>query len=206
MTHDQTATDRPNAPAKGLTDLVCDPSTGRITAGADAVQVGLRGARILSLLLDRRGTIVPQAFWGVSVRGARYKVAQLDTGQQAFFDLQTDPYEHTNLLGAPISSTNLTPAQLLAYTGLTNRLANCHNVPVAPQVAVSTSSNALHLTVTEQLGIAYALERTRNLQTQPWTLVTNYVREIAAGEPSVKLSDPSPVVPPVFYRVSSSGR
>jgi len=61
MTHDQTATDRPNAPAKGLTDLVCDPSTGRITAGADAVQVGLRGARILSLLLDRRGTIVPQA-------------------------------------------------------------------------------------------------------------------------------------------------
>lgn len=160
-----------------------------------------------TILSENFGTIVPEALWGVSVRGARYKVAQLDGGQQAFFDLQTDPYEYTNLLGAPISSTNLTPAQLLAYAGLTNRLAGWHNIPAPPLVSMpATTTNTPQFAVTEQLGIAYALERTRNLQTQPWTVVTNYVREVATDAPTIRLSDPTPVAPPVFYRVSATGR
>lgn len=55
--------------AFGLDDLTCNPVTGSLATATDSVQIGARGARILSTLLLRRGQVVPQvdllaAGWG----------------------------------------------------------------------------------------------------------------------------------------------
>jgi tetratricopeptide (TPR) repeat protein len=48
-------------PAFGLDDLTCDAGTGALSSPTDAVHIGARGARILALLMLRRGQIVTQA-------------------------------------------------------------------------------------------------------------------------------------------------
>ena len=63
---------------------------------------------------------------------------------EAFFDLQADPYEHTNLFGFPSSVTNLTAPQIVVYGAMTNKLAGWHNVPNAPTISrMSAVTNTL---------------------------------------------------------------
>jgi arylsulfatase B len=152
------------------------------------------------ILTENFGSIIPPPLRGVAARGPRYKLIKLDAGLQLFYDLQTDPYEHTNLFG------NLTPQQLLAYASLTNRLTEWHNTPVAPAAAgFHVESGAFTMSVSEQLGIAYSLVRATNLTAPQWLPMTNFVREIHPTEPIVLLSDPSPPAA-AFYRVSANGR
>lgn len=152
------------------------------------------------ILAENFGSIIPPPLRGVAARGQRYKVIKTDNGLQAFYDLQTDPYEHTNLLG------NLTVPQQAAYSGLTNRLNGWHNPPATPTVTQAhTESGAFKLSVPEQLGIAYSLIRATNLSAPNWVLVTDFVREIHTNEAVVSVADPSPPSP-AFYRVLAQGR
>lgn len=47
--------------AFGLDDLICDAAAGTLATTTDLVQIGARGARLLTALLQRRGQVVPQA-------------------------------------------------------------------------------------------------------------------------------------------------
>lgn len=47
--------------AFGLDDLLCDAGTGTLATTTDSVQIGARGARMLTALLLRRGLVVPKA-------------------------------------------------------------------------------------------------------------------------------------------------
>lgn len=158
------------------------------------------------ILSENFGSIIPEPLRGVAARGQRYKVIQLDNGGQGFFDLQADPLERTNLLGFPGNPANLTAPQRTAYAGLTNRLAGWHNPPFAPIITrVEAGPGSVELSVPEQLGVAFALERAPILGTTGWVEVSDFVREVQLAEPTVKLRDPSP--PGVaFYRVTATGR
>lgn len=160
------------------------------------------------ILMENFGSIIPEELRGVAARGQRYKVMRLESGLQGFFDLQTDPYEHTNLFGFPNSLTNLTAPQIAAYVGLTNRMVAWHNPPGAPAIMNTTaSSNTLKVSVPEQLGIAYSLHRSASLTAPNWTEVTNYVRQVHTNEAVVSLTDPTPApAARAFYRVSAQGR
>lgn len=151
------------------------------------------------ILAENFGSIIPPPLRGVAARGQRYKVIKLDSGLQAFFDLQTDPYEATNLLG------NLTVPQQAAYAGLTNRLAGWHNPPAAPVItAAHVEAGALKVSVPEQLGIAYSLHRATNLSAPNWVAV-DFEREVHTNEAVVTIADPSPASSAI-YRVLAQGR
>jgi len=154
------------------------------------------------ILSENFGSIIPVAMRGVAVRGQRYKLIKLDIGLQLFFDLQTDPYEHTNLFG------NLTTPQLAVFAAMTNRLAGWHNVPAAPNITQTTNaSGKLMLSVAEQVGIAYSLERSPEVISPAWTEVPNYARQVETNAALVSLTDPAPTPPArAFYRLKASGR
>lgn len=153
-----------------------------------------------TILMENFGSIIPMPLRGVAVRGPRYKLIKLDNGGQLFYDLQTDPYEHTNLM------SGLTVPQLAAYAGFTNKLAGWHNPPVPPPISgPHLEAGAVKLPVAEQLGINYALLRMTNSTSPIWTPVPDYVRQVHTNEAVVTLSDPSPVAP-AFYRVVAQGR
>lgn len=160
------------------------------------------------ILSENFGSIIPNFLRGVAVRGARYKLIKFDIGPQGFFDLQTDPYEHTNLFGFPPSLTNLTAQQVIVYAAMTNKLAAWHNPPNEPTIIeAKVLTNTFKISVPEQLGIAYSLQRTTNLTPPAWTEVTNYVRLIQSNAALVDLTDPTPALPARgFYRVNASGR
>lgn len=150
--------------------------------------------------MENFGSIIPMPLRGVAVRGPRYKLIKLDNGGQLFYDLQTDPLEHTNLVG------NLTGPQLAAYAGFTNKLAGWHNPPAPPTISGPRfEAGAVKLSVEEQLGINYALLRATNSTNPNWEVVANYGHEVHTNEAVVTLSDPAPV-PPAFYRVLAQGR
>lgn len=152
------------------------------------------------ILSENFGSIIPAPLRGVAARGPRYKLIKLDNGGQLFFDLQTDPYEHTNLI------SSLTSPQMAAYATLTNKLAGWHNPPTAPTITeVHPESGALKISVSEQLGINYGLLRATKVTNSNWELVTNYVRDVHTNEAVVSLSDPAPPAT-AFYRVGASGR
>lgn len=154
------------------------------------------------ILSENFGSIIKFLARGVAVRGQRYKLIKLDSGLQLFYDLQTDPYEHTNLFGS------LTGPQLTVYSAMTNKLAGWHNVPAAPTITQPTNAaGTLKLSVSEQVGIAYSLERSPSLTPPAWTEVTNYVRQIETNSARVSLTDSAPAPPArAFYRVNAQGR
>lgn len=159
-----------------------------------------------NILSENFGSIIPEPLRGVAARGPRYKVIQLDRGGQGFFDLQADPLERTNLLGTPANPALLTVPQRTAYAGLTNRLAGWHNPPPAPTITrVEAGPDGVAVSAPEQLGAAYALERSPTLGPPAWTVVPGFEREVLLAEPLVRLRDPAPP-DPAFYRVTAQGR
>lgn len=152
------------------------------------------------ILMENFGSIIESLFRGVAVRGARYKLHHLDSGVELFYDLQTDPYEHTNLI------TSLTLQQQAVYSVFTNKLAGWHNPPTPPSILQSSATNGLvKISVPEQIGINYGLLRATSLTATNWLLVSNYVREVHTNEAVVSVTDPTPVSP-AFYRVVAQGR
>jgi arylsulfatase A-like enzyme len=73
-----------------------------------------------------------QAVEGKTIRNAVFKLIRFDNGQQAFYNLMTDPTERTNLL-----SRNLSSLERENYTFLCNELSllvgtnRCLNVPTS---------------------------------------------------------------------------
>jgi len=158
------------------------------------------------ILMENFGTIIPAQYWGVAARGQRYKVVKLDNGREEFYDLQTDPFETNSLLGMPPNLNNLTATQRVVYAGLTNRLAQWHNPPIAPTITRwETQLGALTLTVPEQLGIAYEVARVNSVEATNWTTVTTFVREVRTNIAEITLSVPVPAAIR-FYRVTAAGR
>jgi arylsulfatase B len=158
-----------------------------------------------AILSENFGSIIPAPLRGVAARGQRYKVIELDSGLQGFYDLQTDPYEHANLLGIPNNPANLTAPQLTAYVGLTNRLNGWHNPPSATLITEAhMESGALSVSVPEQLGIAYSLVRSTSPGAPNWAVVTNFIRQVHTNDAVVTVTDPSPPSP-AYYRAMAQG-
>jgi arylsulfatase A-like enzyme len=155
-----------------------------------------------TILMENFAGIIPPQLEGVAVRGARYKLISLDDGLQLFYDLQADPLEKTNLLATP----PLTLAQTQAMAGLMAKLTNWHNPPMPPTIGKwKKENNGFTVTVPEQLGITYELQRVNAVDSTNWIVVANFGREICTNAAEVILTDPSPPARR-FYRVTATGR
>ncbi|MBL9137834.1 MAG: sulfatase-like hydrolase/transferase [Verrucomicrobiales bacterium] len=161
-----------------------------------------------TILAENFGSSIPLALHGVAIRGSRYKLIRLDNGREQFFDLISDALESNNLLGAPASSSNLNASQRAAYNALSQRLTQLHHpTPQPPRISPRRlPDGSMALSVSEELGTLFRLERSAVVSPAQWSTVTNTWTAVDDQNPTVTLFDYSPQPGPAFYRVTATAR
>jgi arylsulfatase A-like enzyme len=128
---------------------------------------------------------------GRTLRDSRYKLIRYTDAHEEFFDLQTDPYENTNL----ISSLTATEE---AYHDRLEFWLYGYSTNAAPQIASSSWSSG-HFSCTMTQAASYALWRCDDLTTMFWSQVTNTFA--STNSSSTTLTDLSPPANRAFYSV-----
>ena len=131
------------------------------------------------------------------LRDDRYKLVDfLNTGDFEFYDLETDPYEGTNLV-------NMLTAEQRQYYDRLRFWLNGYTTNTGPRIASASWTNGQFTCALLPPGSTepsnYALWRCEDLSTKFWSEVTNAVNT-GAG-PIVRLRDPSPPSNHAFYNV-----
>jgi arylsulfatase A-like enzyme len=128
---------------------------------------------------------------GRMLRDTRYKLIRFNDGHDEFYDLQTDAYEGTNLVGA------LTSDQRQYYDRLQFWLYG-YSTNTGPRIASASAANGqFSCTLTQAAN--YALWRCEDLTTTFWAQVTDAI--VTTNGPTVTLTDVSPPATRAFYRV-----
>ena len=129
---------------------------------------------------------------GQALRDDRYKLIRFGTGAEGFYDLQTDPYEVTNLLTNAISA-----AQQQQHDRLLFRLYG-YTTNTGPGIASqSFDGGQFSLSVTQAAN--YVLWRCSDLPNGFWAPVTNAVASTNGAV--VTLKDIAPPSTGAFYGV-----
>ena len=134
---------------------------------------------------------------GRTLRDDRYKLIHyIENNVHEFYDLQTDPYESTNLVHT------LTAEERTYYDRLRFWLYGYTN-NTGPRIASASWSNGQFTCALVQPGITqatnYALWRCEDLTTLFWSEVTNAVKTV--NGPTLRLIDVSPLSNAAFYSV-----
>jgi hypothetical protein len=128
---------------------------------------------------------------GRVLRDDRYKLIRYTDNHEDFFDLQTDPYENTNLINT------LTTEQRQYHDRLEFWL-NGYSTNTGPRIASQSWSNGqFSCTLTQAAN--YALWRCDDLATTFWSQVTNAVATTNGS--TVTLKDVLPPAVQGFYSV-----
>ena len=126
------------------------------------------------------------------MRDDRYKLIRFSNGVDEFYDLQTDPYEGTNLVNT------LTADQRQYYNRLQFWLYG-YSTNTGPRIASSSWTNG-QFSCTLTQAASYALWRCDDLMTTTfWSQVTNAVSTTNGS--IVTLRDISPPIGRAFYSV-----
>ena len=129
---------------------------------------------------------------GRALQDSRYKLISFSTGVNEFYDLQTDPYEGTNLLAGA-----LTAEQQKFYDRLQFRLYG-YTTNSGPRItSAAWAGNQFSCTVTQTA--SYALWRCDDVTTAFWSRVTNTVATTNGA--TVTLKDAAPPAGRAFYSV-----
>ena len=128
---------------------------------------------------------------GRALRDDRYKLISFSNGVNEFYDLQTDPYETTNLF------STLTTEQRAYYDRLRFQL-NGYSTNTGAFISGATWTNSQFSCVLTQQA-SYALWRCDDASTGFWSQVTNAIATTNGS--SVTLKDVSPPAGKAFYSV-----
>ena len=137
------------------------------------------------------GANVSASAGGRALRDSRYKLIRFNNGVDAFYDLQTDPYELTNLL------STLTTTERAYYDRLQFNFYGYSTNTGAFINGVTWTNNQFSCTLTQ--AASYALWRCDDASTGFWSQVTNAVATTNGS--SVTLKDGSPPTGKAFYSV-----
>ncbi|MSU58600.1 MAG: sulfatase [Pedosphaera sp.] len=165
-----------------------------VTIDSHSVVSALQGQTDTSrrVYVDLFGDNILNSQDGRSLRDARYKLIRLNTGTNQFYDLQTDPYENTNLL-----SGALTAEQKQYYDRLEFWFYG-YSTNTGPRIASAAWTNG-QFSCTLTQAASYALWRCDDLSTTFWSQVTNAVATTNGS--TVTLKDISPPTSRAFYSV-----
>ena len=134
---------------------------------------------------------VPASSGGRALRDSRHKLIRFNNGVDEFYDLQSDPYEVTNLF------STMTTEQRAYYDRLQFQL-NGYSTNTGAFIASSTwTNNQFSCTLTQSA--SYALWRCDDVTTGFWSLVTNNVATTNGS--TVILKDVTPPAGRAFYSV-----
>lgn len=165
-----------------------------ITIDSKSIVPALQGQTDASrrVYVDLFGDNILSGQDGRCLRDSRYKLIQFNSGTSEFYDLQTDPYENTNLLSAA-----LTAEQKQYYDRLQFWFYG-YSTNTGPRIASATwASGEFSCTLTQSAN--YALWRCDDLTTTFWSQVTNAVATTNGS--IVTLKDNTPPTNRAFYSV-----
>jgi arylsulfatase A-like enzyme len=129
---------------------------------------------------------------GRSLRDSRYKLIRFGTGTSEFYDLQTDPYENTNLLAGTLT------AEQKQYYDRLQFWFNGYSTNTGARITSAAITNGqFSCTLTQAAN--YTLWRCDDLTTTFWSQVTNAITSTNAS--IVTLKDPAPPTSRAFYSV-----
>ena len=142
------------------------------------------------------GTNYTASVSGRALRNAQYKLIAFTGGTNEFYDLNSDPYEKTNLLNSAMSATPLGN-----YYALVMKLGD-YQIALTPPVIQGVAKTNAQFTVTVQRNLtnSYGLWRATSLDALAWVPLTNAVA-VTNGAASVMLTDTNASAPQNFYRV-----
>jgi arylsulfatase A-like enzyme len=134
---------------------------------------------------------------GRVLRDESYKLIRKNTGTEEFYDLQTDPYESTNLLAGGVNA--MTPTQQSYYYRLRFNLGRytAATAPIATDPGLS--AGGFMLTVPQAAGATQTLWRCDDLADGFWAPVNGATTSVNGS--NITFTDPAPPVSPVFYSV-----
>ena len=195
---------RPNDTPVNAVDLFATILELAGTSTTAAVPSNVRiDSQSLAPLLTGTNTILRRAYsevFGASVaanvggrtlRDSRYKLIRFNNGMDEFYDLQTDPYEVTNLLAT------MTTEQRAYYNRLQFQL-NGYSTNTGDFIASSAwTNNQFSCTLTQ--AASYALWRCDDVSAGFWSQVTN--ASATTNGSAVTIQDPSPPPGRSFYSV-----
>ena len=142
------------------------------------------------------GTNYAASVSGRALRNAQYKLIAFTSGTQEFYDLNSDPYEKTNLLNSAMSATPLGN-----YYSLVMKLGDYQTALSPPVITSLMRSNSQFLvTVQRNLTNSYGLWRASALDGLNWSPLTNAL-VVTNGASSVTLTDTNAAAAQNFYRV-----
>jgi arylsulfatase B len=137
---------------------------------------------------------------GRALRDEQFKLLRFANGREELYDLETDPYEATNLL-----SRALTAVQRAHYYSLVMRLGDYQDTLAKPVIVnYSSHSNQFSVTVAGAANLTYSLWRASTLQELAWAPV-NGALVVTNETATVTLTDPTADSGLGFYRVEAHG-
>ena len=137
------------------------------------------------------GANVPASSGGRALRDSRYKLIRFNNGVDEFYDLQTDPYELTNLF------STMTTEQRAYYDRLQFQVNGYSTNTGAFITSSAWTNNQFSCTLTQSA--SYALWRCDDVTTGFWSQVTNAVATTNGS--TVTLKDTTPPTGKAFYSV-----
>jgi len=142
----------------------------------------------------------PASSDGRALRNAPFKLIQFHDGHEEFYDLVSDPYESTNLLGRTLTAT-----EQANYYSLLLRFSQYQDgIPTTVITHVAKINLPFSITVQRTTNLAYSLWRAAELNDLAWVPLTNAV--IATnGTATVRLTDTNAAAAQSFYRVVATG-
>jgi arylsulfatase A-like enzyme len=144
------------------------------------------------------GTNYSASVSGRALRNSQYKLIAFTSGTQEFYDLNSDPYEKTNLLATAMNAT-----QLGNFYALTLKLGDYQIALGKPVINSFAKTNAqFSVNVQRNLTNSYNLWRASALDGLNWSPLTNAL-VVTNGASSVTLTDTNAAAAQNFYRVQA---
>jgi hypothetical protein len=133
---------------------------------------------------------------GRALRSGQYKLIAFTSGTSEFYDLNSDPYEKTNLLNSAMSASALGN-----YYGLVLKLGD-YQIALAPPVITGFAKTNAQFSVNVQRNLtnSYGLWCASALDGLNWSPLTNALI-VTNGASSVTLTDTNAAAAQNFYRV-----
>ena len=140
--------------------------------------------------------VIPASATGRTLHNPQYKVIAFSNGTNEFYDLNSDPYEATNLLKTAMNAT-----QSGNYYSLVLKLGDYQTALARPVInSVARSNLQFAVNVQRNLTNSYGLWRAGALDGLNWSPLTNAL-VVTNGASSVTLTDTNAAAAQNFYRV-----
>ena len=134
---------------------------------------------------------------GRILRDDRYKLIRNNTGTDEFYDLQTDPYESTNLFAGGVGA--MTAMQQSYYYRLRFDLGRYSTAATPPVTSSGLAAGSFSITAAQNAGATQTLWRCTDLPGGFWVPTPGATSSVSGT--NITFTDPAPPASAAFYSI-----